>query len=159
MAFNAAPFPVKDPIATKEQGLITTPWIDWFTGLVTDVSASATRLQTVTLAAQSASIGATSIPLGALGAGLYRVTWFARITVAGSVSSSLIVTLGFTKGGVSCALSGAALTGNTPATTQSETRMVAIDGSTPITYATTYASVGGTSMQYALNLVLEAMET
>lgn len=159
MAFNSAPFPVKDPIANKGQGLITSPWIDWFTGLVSDVSASATRLQTVALTGQVASIGATSIPLGALATGLYRVTWFVRVTVAASTSSSLIVTLGFTTGGVTCALSGAALTGNTASSTQSETRMLAIDGSTPITYSTTYVSVGGTSMAYAVSLVLEAMET
>lgn len=159
MALTSAPFPAKDPIADKGNGLITGPWIDWFTGLVRSIDATPSRLQTVGVTAQAASIGATSIPLGALAAGLYRVTWFSRITTAATVSSSLTVTVGFTKGGVSCTLSGAALTGNTPATTQSETRMVAIDGSTPVTYSTTYASVGATPMQYALNVVLEAMDT
>ena len=47
------------------------------------------------------------------------------------------------------------MTGNTLATTTSLSAIISVDDATTITYATTYASVGATTMQYRLDVVCE----
>ena len=153
----AAPLPARDPMTTRV-GLVALSWLNWFTSLQQDVQAAAARLKTVSLTAQAASLAATPIPVGVLKSGLYRVGYMARITTAASTSSSLTVAIGFTTGGVSCSLSGVALTGNTTSTVQSGTYLVLVDGASPVTYTTTYASVGATAMAYSLSVVLEKVD-
>jgi hypothetical protein len=113
------------------------------------------RLNVVALTAQGASIAATNFAPGILAGGLYRVSYYARCTTAAGVSSGLIVTFGWTDGGVACTLDSANMTGNTTATTQSGTVLIRIDKGTAITYATTYASNAAGVMRYALSVVLE----
>ena len=151
------PMPARDPLITPPANLIRRSWQVWLRNLTTQVNAAPSRLQTVSLAAQTASIGATSIPSSALSAGLYRVTWYARIAVAATTSSSLTVTLGWVDDTVTMSLSGAALTGNTTTTSQTSTALLAVDNASPVTYTTTYASVGATAMQYTLDITLEAV--
>lgn len=159
MAFQTAPFPVKDPLVNPKRNFVASQvLIDWATNLGSDVDASPARLNTVTETAQTAAIGTTSIPTGALGAGLYRVSWYVRITRAATVSSSLTVSLGWTEGTVPLTLNGAALTGNTTGTVQSGSALLRIDSSTPITYSTAYASSGATAMEYRIDVVLEQIE-
>lgn len=155
---QTAPFPVNDPLARKSDGLLSLPWLNWFTTLQQDVQEAPYRLTTVTVPATSAAIGATAVPLGALASGLYRVSYLARITTPATTASSLTVTLGFTNGGVACQLTGAALTGNTTATVQSDTVLVQVDASTPLTYSTAYSSTGAQAMAYALWLVVEQVD-
>ncbi|MEK9722046.1 MAG: hypothetical protein VW405_01000 [Rhodospirillaceae bacterium] len=155
MATITAPFPVRDPVARPADGLLSVAWLNWFTNLTGDVEAAPARLTTVSLTAQDASIGTTSFALGALSSGLYRVSWIARVTQAATTSSSLTVTVGFTNGGQVCTVSGAAMTGNTVTTVQSETVLLQIDASTPLTYSTAYSSTGATDMLYGLWLAVE----
>jgi len=108
----------------------------------------------VSLTGQSASIGATSIAPGQVASGLYRLAYYARITQGATTSSSLIVTLGWTDHGQALTASGTAMTANTVTTFQSGTLMVYLDALTPITYATTYASVGGQAMTYQVYVLL-----
>lgn len=160
---DQTPMPLQDPIASPRpsgrgdppEGYITQPWIYYFTSIGGTVSAGPTRLTAVSLTAQAASIGATSIGSGAPTSGLYRLTYYAHITTAATVSSSLTVTFGWTDGGTNLNISGSAITGNTTTTVGTGTAMVHNDQASPLTYATTYASVGATSMQYALYVVLE----
>lgn len=169
LALNNAPIPLSDPIARTRraqygnkpdplEGMVTTPWIDYLSRLVTVISQNPNRVNSVELTAQGASIGATDMSGGALNAGLYRVSYQARITRAGTVSSSLTVALAWTDGGVAVTFSYAAVTGNTTGTTDSNTRLIRIDGASPITYSTTYASVGATTMQHSLDLTLEIVK-
>jgi hypothetical protein len=156
MAFQSAPFPTTDALVNRAKGDIATKaLIDWVTALVEDVDASPVRFSPVQLTTQGASIGTTALPLGTLAEGLYRVTTYARITRAATTSSSLTVTISWTESAVALSLSGSAMTGNTTGTVQSTSYLVRIDQATPISYATTYASVGGTSMQYRLDVVVE----
>lgn len=158
MATTTAPFPYNDPITRPGDQRLSMPWVNWFTTLQQDVSQAPARLKTVSLAGQTAAIGATSVPLGALSAGLYRVSYLARITTAASTASSLTVTLGFTNGGSTCTLSGVPMTANTTTTVQSDTVLVSIDTSTPLTYSTAYSSTGATVMAYSLWLVAEKVD-
>ena len=167
MTLQRAPIPLQDPIATPrdmkvprgredpEEGLIAQPWVRWFTGLGEDQDASQTRIGSVALTGQSATLATTAIDAESLSAGLYTVQYYARITTAATTSSSLTVTLSWTDGGVSCSFSGAAITGNTTATTQSELKLVRADATTPISYATTYASDVAAQMQHSLYIVLQ----
>mgnify|MGYP006264961413 CR=1 FL=1 len=155
---QTAPFPAQDPIARKGDGLLSLPWLNWFTTLQQDVQQAPYQLTSVTVTGQSAAIGATALPLGALASGLYRVSYLARITTPATTSSSLTVTLGFTNGGVTCTLAGAAMTSNTTTTVQSQTVLLQIDASTPLTYSTAYSSTGAQAMVYSLWVTAEEVE-
>lgn len=164
---NLIPLPVQTPIAQgkrprfgprqqdPQEGLCTQPWVEYFNSLVLTQSASPVRIDSVSLSAQGASIAATDMASVPLAAGIYRVSYYVRITQAATTSSSLTVTLDWTDGGVSPSFSGAAITGNTTTTFQSETQLIAIDSVSPVRYSTTYASVGGTPMLYKLEITLE----
>lgn len=110
-----------------------------------------------TSSTQNASIGVTPIPLPPLGSGYYRVSLIARVTQAGTVSSSLIVTISFTQDTIACSFATAALTTNTTASVVTATYLLLIDEDTPISYSTTYASVGATPMNYRLSVLVEAL--
>src|SRR2546425_527659 len=145
------------PERPNEVRYLTKPWYLWLAAVILRVQAAPEILKVVSLTNQSASIGTTAIPIGSISAGLYRINWHARITTAASVSSSLTVTIGYTDNAISCTQSGAALTGNTTATVQGGMAILRSDGAAPLTYSTTYASVGGTVMIYKLDVVAERL--
>ena len=112
----------------------------------------------VTLEDQAASIsGRPIVVVGRLQSGIYRVSYYARITQAAGTSSSLTVQFRWTDGGVPQTQTAAALTGNTTATIQQDRLMVRVDRDTSIVVDATYASVGSPSMQFRLNLALERL--
>jgi hypothetical protein len=150
------PMPARDAMIDGE-GIVRRTWQVWFRNLTNTVNDAPSRIQTISLVGQSASIGATSIPSSTLTAGLYRVTWYLRISTAAGTSSSVTVTIGWTDDTVTMSLSGAAVTGNTTATSQTQTSLLAVDNASPVTYATTYSSSGSPAMQYALDITLEAV--
>lgn len=152
--------PPKYPLETEQRtgkltNAFTTVFIAWLIALMTRVQNTSNIFAIVSVTGQSASIGATAINPDTLAAGLYRVTFYARVTTPASVSSSLSVSFGWTENGVSCSASSAPATGNTTSTADSNTILVRSDGSTLLTFSTTYASVGGTPMQYRLDVVAE----
>lgn len=151
-----APVPFRTAVVTDVAArLIPTTWTRWFQSLKDAVDRAAQRVAIVTLTGQAAALTTTALNTGLLTDGLYRVSWQARITQAATTSSSLTVTLGWTAGGVACSTSGAALTGNTPATVQSGAALVHADAGSVLTAATAYASVGATAMQYELTVIVE----
>jgi hypothetical protein len=151
------PPPFKNPLTTSPTNpTMAGPWMDWIQiALLPRVENAAPSLVTAELTAQAASIGTTVlIPTAS---GVYRVNWYARITQAATTSSSLLLTMAGTDGTVPVAQSTAAITGNTAATAASGMFLVQCDASSPLTYATTYASVGGTAMQYLLTIIVEGL--
>ena len=104
--------------------------------------------------AQSATIALTPLAVS-VSNGWWRISYFARITVAATTSSSLIPRLGFTQGGVPCVYAGAAMTGNATSTFQSESVFVRADANVAFTYGATYASVGATPMQFLMDVSVE----
>jgi hypothetical protein len=158
MAMTLSPAPERNAITSKEQQFMVLPeWIRWFRRIVAAINAGASQLGLVALVTQGAAIAATDIELPILAAGLYRVTWYERVTRAATTSSSLGFILKWTDGGVAMTYTDTAITGNTTATFRSYTQMVRVDEGTTLKYQTTYASVGGTSMQYRLDVRVEAM--
>jgi len=80
----------------EERGRITHPWLEWLRDLAGVADKSPQHLFTVSLEDQQASIGATDMSDGSLSAGLYRASYYARISQVATTSSSLTVTLGWT---------------------------------------------------------------
>lgn len=138
-------------------GYLSAAFVDWFLELVNRVNDSPEQYNPVTLTAQQASIATTPIPMPQIGAGLYRISVYARVTQAATVSSSLDATIGWTDGTVSCTHTLAAVTGNTTATVLLGSVVVRSDQATALTYATTYASVGATPMQYRIDVMVEGL--
>lgn len=132
-------------------------WLRWFTDLWDALTNFIERTGSVVLALQSASIGTTPIPMGSVPGGVYRVSYRFRVTRPGSVSSSLQFTLSWTDGGVARSFVGVAAAGNLTSTEQEASKRIRVDTSTAIAYATTYASVGATAMQYALDIIVEPL--
>lgn len=149
-----------DPVTLRPMPgyLMGKDWGNWFfTSLVQQVANAPQFYAPVAVTNQGASIAPTPIPLPALATGLYRVTTYVRITTVDPVSSSLTVSILWTDGGVSCALSGAPMTGNTTNTVQSNTATVQIDAGSPISYSTAYVSNTPGAMKYKLILLVESV--
>lgn len=167
---NSLPPPITDPLVNppnptlpkgqpdKGAWTMSEVWARYIQTLATSSTQASTRLQSVTLTQQAAAI-TTATLWPASTAGIYRVTWYARVTRAATSSSSLAVTIGWTDDGVALTSAGTALTGNTTSTFQSGQLAVNADRLTNITYAAAYSTSGATSMQYSLRLVVEALST
>lgn len=137
--------------------ILGTEWQRWFANLSQDVEQAPNRKSVIVLTDQEASLGTTSIPAVLEAPGLWRVSYYARVTRAASVSSSLIVTIGWTDGAVALTKVGATLNGNTTSTLEQATILVRADAASVLSYATTYASAGGTSMRYRLSVLAELL--
>ena len=153
-----APPPIHDKVIGSD-GLLSPTWRDWFERLPATLDAIPSRLNEVSLTGQAASITTTNYANAVLLAGLYRATYYARITQAATTSSSLTVSFSWTEGGVTQTATGAAIVGNTTATGQSDSIIIQVDKGTAVNYSTAYASVGATPMQYAIRFVLEKIKT
>ena len=152
---SSAPPPTLDPIAEKDAlGTVALPWLEWFNSLSAELDKSQRLVSSVSLTGQSASISATNVSAG-VAAGLYRLSYYTRITTVATTSSSLTVTLGWTEGSVAVSFAGAAITGNLTTSGQSGEILIRVDKSTSITYATTYASNVASEMKYRLDVVLQ----
>jgi hypothetical protein len=127
-------------------------WLLWLYDLILRVQSALQLLQTVTLVNQHAAIGATSIALGGVSAGILRLAWYLRVTTRDPVSSSVTLTIAWTEGAQACTLSGAAVAGNLVTSLQSGVIEIAVDSNAVITYATAYASNTPGVMQYSLRI-------
>lgn len=155
------PPPLRTPLVILDPkegvvGSMTRQFYNWFLGYNDRVNTGAYVVTAPSLTAQAASIGTTAlVPTAA--SGQYRVSWYLRVTTAATTSSSIAITIGSTESSIALTQDGAAVTGNLTTSMQSGSVIVSVDAGTPITYATTYASVGGTAMQYRLTVLVEAI--
>lgn len=112
----------------------------------------------VALTAQDATIAATAIiPAVSVHNVLSRVSYSLQITRAATVSSSATLTIGWTRNSVSCSQAFAAVTGNTTATQQNGVIVIYPDAGASVTYGVVYASVGATTMLFALDVRLDEL--
>lgn len=162
---NQAPVPIREPITTPPRKpddplgwRMTVPWIEYFTSIVAAVDERPSRLNSVSRTDQSASISATDFSGGSLSAGLYRVSYYVRVTQAAGTSSAINVTLSWTDGGVSQSRTSASVNGNTTTSIDMDTWLIHVDTNSPVRYATTYISVGSPVMKYRTDLTLELVK-
>lgn len=158
MPTNLSPPPLDTPIVDKLR-LLTKTWNAYYLDRDQRIQAGSQLLQTVTLTGQSGAIGTTPFALGTVAAGLYRVSYHAKVTTAASTSSSLIVSVTYTRGGFTCVQAGAALIGNTTTTVDSASFLLRADAATAISYSTTYLSVGGTALTYEVDLIVQSVDS
>jgi hypothetical protein len=137
--------------------LISRVWSQWLQQqIINRIDNVPQRLQTVPLTSQTAAIVSTPFTLGTVSSGLYRISYFVRITTVAATSSSVTLNIGFTIGGIAQTVSSAALTGNTTTSVlDGPPFVIRSDQAAPITYSTTYASVPANAMAYSLDLIVE----
>lgn len=144
----------------REPFFASLSWIRWFLDtLMPALQASPQIKRILALTNQSASILATALPLGSLPAGVYEVSYYARITTPDGAASSLTPSIGWTDGGIAQSLTGAAMIGNAVTTVQSGSAIIAIDAASAITYATAYTSTTPTQMRYKFTVVVKFLGT
>lgn len=160
MAINNVPraiSPIDPETIVRRSYMAAREWLNWFDQLKLTIDAGAYRVgAAISLTAQSASLSDVAA-LAVTATGLYRVSYYSRVTRPASVSSSLTVIVGWTDGGVVQPWVG--ITDTLNVTTANDTGVILIraDKGTNITYSTAYVSVGGTTMQYSLDVRVEAV--
>lgn len=153
---NLAPPPLRSRL-TDKAGLMTREFNNWLRGLTTAVNNAATQaVQPLVLLGLGYPL-ATSVLVPQTNQGLYRLSYSLIIARAATTSSSVAVTLQWTSNGVLQTFTSPAVTGNTTTSGQSGSVLAQVDGGSLISYATSYASVGGTQMLYNLAVTVEAM--
>ena len=158
MTIQTADFPVREPVTTRN-GLVSDRWRIWLRNLRSDVNLSTNRLAAVILDGQTASLALTPFDTDTLPEGQYRVSWFIHITTAGSVSSSLAVSVSVTHKTFVCSRTSTALTTNLTSSIDQNDWTFSIDPGSPISYSTTYAANAANSMAYSIALILEQLNT
>ncbi len=152
-----ADFPVREPIAEKTDLTVTDRWRIWLRNLRADVDKRSSLLANDTKTGQSASLAATPFLTDTLVGGMYRASAFLHVTTVGTVTSSILVTFGFTHNAVACSLPTVALTTNLTTSVHGESFPIVVDAGTPITWATVYASNAPATMVYTVSVALESV--
>lgn len=136
--------------------LITRVWSNFFQQqIVNRLQASPQIVQTIEATGLNDTVPSTSINIGTVAAGLYRLTYYLAITAPAGVSNSLTVNFGFTDGAVTKTVSGPAVTGLTNASIGTASFMVRSDQAAPINYSVTYASNPANACVFSLDVLAE----
>lgn len=132
-------------------------WLRYLNGLRDRSDAAPFRYTAVALTGQTAAIGVTAIPTESLSAGIYRVTAATRVTTVDGTSSSVAVTITWTRSGVTVTEVLGANTSDVTSTGVSGRVLAQIDSGTPVSYSTAYASNTSARMTYEMNVILERL--
>lgn len=138
--------------------ILTGDWTRWFQLFWARVSAAVQRAGTPigTDANQSAAVATTTL-YTVTQTELYRLSWYARITVADGVSSSLQLTVTWREGSHTSTKVFTALTGDTTSTYDGAVWPFYADSGTLVTYALAYASNTPAKMRYRISLCVEQL--
>ena len=163
---NNVPPPTGDPIAQTrrpqfkdqrdpKEGLITEAWENYFghqTALSEKFSA---RVANVSLTNQSTSIGATDMTDGTLSAGLYRLTYYFRITTVDSIGSDVQLVIDWQDGSQTLVFTGATVITNTLSSYQTGSLpLIRVDALAPVRYSTNVVMASGDG-RHSLYIVLD----
>lgn len=160
-----AAFPYRDPQVEQQQagpdrpaGLyVSRAFRTWLTSMqtVTQAAPNSLTVPTIHLVGKTASIAPTPMNLGSA-SGLVRITMAGHVTTAATVSSSLTLTVQYTSDAISVTQS-VVTTANSTSAPISGDFLCWVDPGSPVSYATTYASSGGTPMAYSLAVHAEQL--
>ena len=119
--------------------------------------------QSPTVGSYAVSGQTAALPLTTLytttAAGLYRVSFIMRKTVADGVSSSLTLTIGWVRAGLALTAVGVALVTDTTSAYQQGSVFVRADAGTNLSISLAYASNTPAQMVYEVNAIAELMAT
>lgn len=156
MAITLAALNGQTPIA-DQQGRATKYFENLWLGLTNRVQTApfADVGQVVQVSTQAAAIAANAL-VTSTALPLYRISYALRIAIPAGVSSAAQVTIGWTQGGVAQTRVGANVTGNTDTSNDSDVFLIRPDAGTVVTYAVSYASVGGV-MEFEFDVIAEGL--
>lgn len=159
MSAPLSPIPSTDaPVDPATNFLITHSWYIWLYEIWSRIRSNITLVGSAfTRSSQTAAIVAATV-YTTTQAGLYRISYYIRVTTLPTTSFSLTVTIGWREGGVTKSQTFAALVGapGTLATAfQCDQIPVQADSGTVITMSVAYASVGAQAAVYAVNATTE----
>lgn len=136
---------------------VSSSWGNWFNSILVRLLAATQIIGRVALLDQTAVVVAANLPAALPTTGLYRVSWYFRITRAATTSSAVRLTLGWVDATRAMTFQGANINGNTLDSYESGTLIVLADIDTFLTYAASYSSVGATSAGFELSITVEAL--
>ena len=149
--------PLRNEPMTDRGGFITPPWYVYFREQGQAIAAAPSAVISPVLASdQAAAITTTPLPTESLAPGLYRVSYYLRITQEATVSSSVALTITWTDEGTAMSHTFDAIVDGIVTDHQSDSLpLLEIDQASPVSYSTSYASAGATDMEYKLVVFLE----
>jgi len=149
-----SPIPVDVQIVEPQGGTITT-----FFRLAWEALRSSFQLApsvaVFSKVAQTAALPTTTL-FTTLQAGLYRVSWYLRVTGPDGVSSAVQVTIGWTET-LPLTRAGANVTGDTITSLDTGSVLLQVDAPTNLTIATSYASNTPNQMVYEVFASVEQL--
>jgi hypothetical protein len=148
------PIPVKMPIVEPKSGAINVFFRQAWESLRAMVASVPTVGVGVDLTDQTAAIAGTVLYTTPV-AGLYRVTYYARKTVADGVSSSFGFVWHWTESAVPQTLNDVANTTDTTGAVSSASKLLQIDANTNVTFDMSYASNTPARMKFRLSVRIE----
>lgn len=163
---NPLPPPTTEQVVEPEQldgkpnpnaRLMLPNWVKYIVNLAGGVSTSANRVSEALLTGQNTALGSTSLLPTILNAGLYRLSYYTRVTTPAGVSSSLQITLNYTDHGAPQSIVGTAITTNTINSLQSNSFLIWADANAVLSYSTAYVSNAAGAMVYNLFVTLESV--
>ena len=128
-----------DQEITERGGPITTYFRLRWQELIDSFTQVPTKTDTGTVSGLTAALATTTLLTTTQG-GVYEVGYYIRKTVAGGVSSSLTVTIGWTENAIALTRVFTALTLDSTVANQSDTIPILVDANADITLAVAYAS-------------------
>lgn len=153
---NLAAPPTEFVTTQSGPGELTRVSRQWLLSLTGQLDVSAAGIAPVLpLTGQTGAIALTAL-IPSANAGVYRISLYARVTVAASVNSSIAPTITFTDGAVVCTQTGAALTSNATNAPTGWSFLIRADASTPISYSVAYVS-NAAGMTYSLAIKAEVL--
>jgi hypothetical protein len=136
-------------------GFVSTYFRKWLLTLTDRLQRAAYVIANVySLTGQNAAL-ATHAVYTTTAAGLYRVSFVVRVTQAATTSSSLTVTLGWTRSAIALTAAGSAIVNGGVTSVQSGSVLMRAASATDLTVAVAYASVGATPMLWEIDVVVE----
>lgn len=153
-----ANIPAQDPLV-GEGGYITSTWNYFLTTMLGALNSAPAKISVGSFQHVAGSTPATDISAGITASGLYFISYYASITQAATVNSTLTVTLAWTDHGQAKTKSATAITSNVVTDSQSGFLMVYSDGNSPVTIEAAYGSTGATHMEYSLWGLLLSVST
>ncbi len=152
----------EDPFVEPDTGRLSSEAFNWIViSLLPRIAQTANVYGTsppYAVAGLNDAVAATPLPLGSLSTGLYRVMTYLRITSPDGVSSSVTPQLSFIDDGVTCTMTGVALTSDDIDKPVSQAFLVAVDQPGPISFATLYASNTPNAAAYKAVVTVERLQ-
>lgn len=154
MANALEPIPLETRIVDPKTGAITVFFRERWESLRSGVASVPTLSTGYSASNQSAAI-AGAVLFTTLSAGLYRVSYYIRKTVADGVSSSVGFVFHWTESGLPLSLTDTVLATDTTGAVKVGEALLEVDASVNLTFDTSYASNTPAKMRYRIEVRVE----